>query len=233
MQSYIHYNQNRGHIQHGWLNTYHSFSFGEWQDIRFMGIGALRVINEDIVQPYSGFSEHPHKNMEILTYVISGTLTHQDSMGNKTHIHAGEWQLMSAGSGIFHSEKNEQNTPVHLFQIWLYPSKKNTQPTYQQVLCNPKAQRNQWHLIASHASNNAHMKILQHTHIFAGFITANKTLNIDTSYDIQYLHVVSGSIQIDHHILNTGDAFITKEKQTIKALQDSEIIWFDLPQTQN
>jgi len=117
MNAYLHRSENRGHVQAGWLNTYHSFSFGSWYDPKYMGFGPLRVINDDTIAAHNGFGTHPHDNMEILTYVTDGRLSHRDTMGNEEHITAGEWQLMSAGTGVAHSEFNNSDEPVHLFQI--------------------------------------------------------------------------------------------------------------------
>jgi quercetin 2,3-dioxygenase len=111
----------RGHFEYEWLDTYHSFSFGEYYDPHYRNFSHLRVINEDFIAPHQGFGKHPHKNMEIITYVISGELTHEDSLGTKEVLKAGEFQRMTAGSGIFHSEKNLSDKPVHLFQIWITP----------------------------------------------------------------------------------------------------------------
>lgn len=230
MNTYLHHHHNRGHVQIDWLNTYHSFSFGQWYDRRFMGIGALRVINDDTIAAYRGFNTHPHNNMEILTYVVSGTITHKDSMGNHGQIHAGEWQLMSAGTGVEHSEVNEQGTPVHLFQIWIHPNIRNVKPNYQQVTLDPKDQPNQWHTIAGE-SEYALMHIRQSTEVKTAFFDLNQQLPITLKYDINYVHVISGQVKIGTHVLNPGDALAFTEENQITALShDSHVIWFDLPQ---
>ena len=133
MKTYLHRSEDRGHVKAGWLESKHSFSFGSWYNPDLMGIGSLRVINDDIIAAQNGFGTHPHNNMEILTCVLKGTISHQDSMGNQSQIHAGEWQLMSAGTGIQHSEINQNNEAVHLLQIWIIPNVQNTEPTYQQI----------------------------------------------------------------------------------------------------
>ena len=152
MNAYLHRSENRGHVQAGWLDTYHSFSFGSWYNPKYMGVSALRVINDDTIAAHNGFGAHPHDNMEILTCVLDGTISHKDSMGNEGQIHAGEWQLMSAGTGITHSEMNSHDNAVHLLQIWIQPNVQNAEPTYQQIQLNPKDHPNQWHLIAGDAS---------------------------------------------------------------------------------
>ena len=142
MNAYLHRSENRGHVQAGWLDTYHSFSFGSWYNPKYMGVSALRVINDDTIAAHNGFGAHPHDNMEILTCVLDGTISHKDSMGNEGQIHAGEWQLMSAGTGITHSEMNSHDNAVHLLQIWIQPNVQNAEPTYQQIQLNPKHKNN-------------------------------------------------------------------------------------------
>ena len=123
----------RGHADYGWLDTYHTFSFSSYRDAKHMGFRSLRVMNEDVVQPGQGFGTHPHQNMEIVTYVLEGALEHKDSMGNGEVLRPGEFQRMSAGTGITHSEFNPSNTePVHLYQIWLFPERKGIEPSYEQ-----------------------------------------------------------------------------------------------------
>ena len=152
MNAYLHRSENRGHVKAGWLDTYHSFSFGSWYNPKYMGVSALRVINDDTVAAHNGFGTHPHDNMEILTCVLDGTISHKDSMGNEGQINAGEWQLMSAGTGVTHSEMNKHDQAVHLLQIWIQPNLQDAEPTYRQIQLNPKDHPNQWHLIAGDES---------------------------------------------------------------------------------
>ena len=133
MNAFLHPSENRGHVKMGWLESKHSFSFGSWYNPKYMGVSALRVINDDLIAAHNGFGTHPHDNMEILTCVLKGTISHKDSMRNEGGISAGEWQLMSAGTGVQHSEINQGDEPVHLLQIWIIPNERNAEPNYQQI----------------------------------------------------------------------------------------------------
>jgi redox-sensitive bicupin YhaK (pirin superfamily) len=227
MNAYLHRSENRGHVKAGWLDTYHSFSFGSWYNPKYMGVSALRVINDDTVAAHNGFGTHPHDNMEILTYVLDGTISHKDSMGNEGQIHAGEWQLMSAGTGVTHSEKNQHDQAVHLLQIWIQPNVQNAEPTYQQIQLNPKDHPNQWHLIAGDTS--APMLIRQNTEVKTAVIEQGHNLEIATQKKLNYVHVISGQVMIGDHLVQSGDALVFDEPTTVNALQDSHMIWFDLP----
>ena len=227
MNAYLHRSENRGHVKADWLDTYHSFSFGSWYNPKYMGVSALRVINDDTVAAHNGFGTHPHDNMEILTYVLNGTISHKDSMGNEGQIHAGEWQLMSAGTGVTHSEKNQHDQAVHLLQIWIQPNVQNAEPTYQQIQLNPKDHPNQWHLIAGDTS--APMLIRQNTEVKTAVIEQGHNLEIATQKKLNYVHVISGQVMIGDHLVQSGDALVFDETTSIKALQDSHMIWFDLP----
>ena len=229
MKSYIHKSENRGHVQMGWLDTYHSFSFGSWQDPRYMGVSVLRVINDDTVAAQRGFGRHGHDNMEILTYVLSGRLTHQDTMGNKEHITAGEWQLMSAGTGVEHSEMNDSNEPVRLLQIWLYPNVKDAVPTYQQIKLDPKEQPNQWHKIVS-PTEQTPLFIRQDASISAAYVTEGNTLALTAERVINYLHVIEGKVRVNDEIVQAGDAIAFAGDAEIIADTDAHLLWFDLPQ---
>lgn len=229
MDSYIHKNEQRGHAKIDWLSSWHSFSFGSWHDPRYMGISALRVINEDIIDAQRGFARHSHDNMEILTYVLSGRLSHQDSMGNIEHIEAGEWQLMSAGSGITHSEMNNSNQPVHSLQIWLYPNIQNAQPTYQQIKLDPKDIPNQWHHIVS-PTQDTPLLIRQDANISSAYLNTGKTLMLEPQKAVSYLHVIDGKIRINNDVVQTGDAIVLVGNAEIIADTDAHLLWFDLPE---
>lgn len=229
MNAFLHQSQDRGHVQAGWLNTYHSFSFGSWYNPDYMGVSALRVINDDTIAAHNGFGTHPHDNMEILTCVLSGTITHKDSMGNHGEIKAGEWQLMSAGTGIQHSEINQGNTAVHLLQIWIIPNVRDVKPNYQQIALNPNDLPNQWHIIAGKTTSAA-MLIQQDTEIKTAVLHQGFRLAIAQKYALNYIHVIDGQVQIGEHLLNAGDALAFSDNAEITALSEtSQMIWFDLP----
>lgn len=228
MQSYLHRSENRGHVKAGWLESKHSFSFGSWYDPKYMGVSVLRVINDDLIAAHNGFGTHPHDNMEILTCVLEGTISHKDSMGNERHISAGEWQLMSAGTGVQHSEINQGDVPVHMLQIWIHPDIRNAEPNYQQIQCDPKLQPNQWHVIAG-PNSDAAMHIRQQAEVKTAFIQATHSLAVKSTQKLNYVHVISGELEIAGEILKAGDALAFAEETEIKALTDSQLIWFDLP----
>ncbi|ENW07971.1 pirin family protein [Acinetobacter beijerinckii] len=227
MNAYLHRSENRGHVKAGWLDTYHSFSFGSWYNPKYMGVSALRVINDDTVAAHNGFGTHPHDNMEILTCVLDGTISHKDSMGNEGQINAGEWQLMSAGTGVTHSEMNKHDKAVHLLQIWIQPNVQDTEPTYQQIQLNPKDHPNQWHLIAG--DETAPMLIRQNAEVKTAVIEKHQHLEITARKKVNYVHVISGEVMIADHLVKAGDALVFDETATITALHDSQMIWFDLP----
>lgn len=229
MNAYLHRSESRGHVKMGWLESKHSFSFGNWYDPKHMGISALRVINDDLIAGHQGFGQHPHDNMEILTCVLKGTITHKDSMGNHGGIAAGEWQLMSAGTGIQHSEMNQGDEQVHLLQIWIIPNERNAEPTYQQIKCDPREQPNQWHLIVG-PNANAPMHIRQNAEVKTAFIEKGQSLEVKAVQHINYVHVISGAVQIDEHTVNAGDAIAFADAAQMKALEDAQVIWFDLPE---
>ncbi len=232
MNAFLHPSDNRGHVKMGWLESKHSFSFGSWYNPKLMGVSALRVINDDLIAAHNGFGTHPHDNMEILTCVLDGTISHRDSMGNEGHISAGEWQLMSAGTGVQHSEMNQGDVPVHLLQIWIIPDEHNAEPSYQQVKCDPREQPNQWHLIVG-PNENALMHIRQQAEVKTALIEQGQSLPVEATQHINYVHVISGSVQIAEHTVEAGGAIAFLEASQIKALQDAQVIWFDLPEVQD
>lgn len=227
MTTYLHRSEDRGHVKAGWLESKHSFSFGSWYNPELMGIGSLRVINDDIIAAHNGFGTHPHDNMEILTCVLKGTISHKDSMGNESQIHAGEWQLMSAGTGIQHSEMNQGNEAVHLLQIWIIPNVQNAEPTYQQIERDPKLTPNEWQLIVG-PNANAPMHIRQNAEVKTAFLQQGHTLDVEASQKFNYVHVIEGEIEIAGQTVKAGDALFFDDLATIKAHTDSQFIWFDL-----
>ncbi|OTG65441.1 pirin family protein [Acinetobacter silvestris] len=227
MTTYLHHSEDRGHVKAGWLESKHSFSFGSWYNPEFMGIGSLRVINDDIIAAHKGFGTHPHDNMEILTCVLQGTISHKDSMGNQSQIHAGEWQLMSAGTGIQHSEVNQGDEALHLLQIWIIPNVQNAEPTYQQIECDPKQTPNVWQLIVG-PNANAPMHIRQNAEVKTAFLQKDHTLNVEATQKFNYVHVIEGEIEILGQVVKAGDALFFDDLATIQAHVDSQFIWFDL-----
>ncbi|OTG83708.1 pirin family protein [Acinetobacter sp. ANC 4648] len=227
MTTYLHRSEDRGHVKSGWLESKHSFSFGSWYNPEFMGIGSLRVINDDIIAAHNGFGTHPHDNMEILTCVLKGTISHKDSMGNESQIHAGEWQLMSAGTGIQHSEINQGDEAVHLLQIWIIPNVQNAEPTYQQIERDPKQTPNTWQLIVG-PNANAPMYIRQNAEVKTAFLEKGHSLDVTATQKFNYIHVIEGEIEIAGQTVKAGDALFFDEAATIKAQVDSQFIWFDL-----
>ena len=227
MTTYLHRSEDRGHVKAGWLESKHSFSFGSWYNPELMGIGSLRVINDDIIAAQNGFGTHPHDNMEILTCVLKGTISHKDSMGNESQIHAGEWQLMSAGTGIKHSEINQNDEAVHLLQIWITPNVQNAEPTYQQIQRDPKLTPNEWQLIVG-PNANAPMHIRQNAEVKTAFLQKGYTLDVEASQKFNYVHVIEGEIDIAGQSVKAGDALFFDDLATIQAHTDSQFIWFDL-----
>ena len=229
--------QDRGHANRGWLDSYHSFSFGNYYDANWMGFSALRVINEDVIAPAQGFGTHSHDNMEIITYVLQGNLAHKDSMGNIETIKQGHVQRMTAGTGISHSEFNASDSePVHLLQIWILPNQQNLPPSYEDKFFTDAQKLNQWCLLASqHAefgSLSGPLKVHQDMALLATKLDAEKQLEYALKpMRSAYLQVASGSIELAGMLLNAGDAAMFDAAETIEmsAIKQAEILLFDLP----
>jgi quercetin 2,3-dioxygenase len=223
----------RGHFNHGWLDSYHSFSFGRYIDRNWMGYSVLRVINEDVIAPAQGFGMHSHDNMEIITYVLQGNLAHKDSLGNTEVIRQGHVQRMSAGTGITHSEFNASDSePVHLLQIWILPNQQNLPPSYEDGFFSDTQKQNQWCLLASENAEAGSLKVHQDMRLFACKLDERNALDYALKENRSaYLQVASGSVQIDGKQLNAGDAAMFDSAQTIliKAVDNAEILLFDLP----
>lgn len=200
--------EERGHFKNNWLDSYHTFSFGSYYDPNHTQFGALRVINQDIVSPGQGFPFHGHKDMEIFTYILSGTLEHQDSMGNKEQIKAGEVQIMSAGTGVQHSEYNASSEElVELLQIWVIPEQVGIKPRYAQKLFSREEKLNQWRLIISPNEENASLKIYQQTWVWASILEQEKSMDFQLQNGKRaWLHVGLGEIEVGGQVLKKGDA---------------------------
>lgn len=222
----------RGHADHGWLNAYHTFSFASYRDPRFMGFRALRVMNEDRVAPGQGFGTHPHQDMEIVTYVLEGALEHRDSMGNGEVLRPGEFQRMSAGTGITHSEFNPSATePVHLYQIWLYPEKRGIEPSYEQKRFPAAEQTNELRLVASPTGADGSLQIHQDAQIFLSQLTkGNEVVHQLQPNRHAWLQVLRGAVELNGRELQTSDGAAVSEITTlaIRASDDAEVMLFDL-----
>lgn len=224
--------EERGHFDLGWLDTYHTFSFDRYYDPAHMHFHSLRVINEDRVQPQSGFPTHSHRDMEIITYILSGTLQHQDSMGNGSVICPGDVQRMTAGTGVSHSEFNPSETEaVHLLQIWLLPERRNLTPGYEQKTFTESARRGLLCLVASADGSEGSVKINQDARVFAGLLEAQQQVNYRFAQKrYGWLQVARGTLQLNEIELKQGDgAAISAETQiSIMAHDQTELLLFDL-----
>ncbi|MFJ5336032.1 pirin family protein [Pectobacterium sp. CHL-2024] len=227
---YLRQAQDRGHANHGWLDSWHTFSFADYYDPDFMGFSALRVINEDFIEGGQGFGTHPHKDMEILTYVLSGAVEHQDSMGNKEQVPAGEFQIMSAGTGIRHSEYNaSKDEQLHLYQIWIIPEKTGLTPRYEQKRFDVQQGRQ---LVLSPDAREGSLKVFQDMTLWRWALKAQE----QSVYQIQagrrvWVQVVRGTVEINGQKAEASDAFAVWDETAIAvhASEDSEILLFDLP----
>ena len=223
----------RGHADHGWLDTWHTFSFSDYYDPRFMGFRALRVINEDFVAPGHGFPTHPHRDMEIITYVLQGALQHRDSLGTGSIIRPGEVQRMSAGTGVRHSEANPSaDEAVHLLQIWIEPAKRGIAPGYEQKAFGEAEKRGRLRLVASPDGADGSVTIYQDARVYATLLgPGQQAVHTLASGRHAWLHVARGSLTLNGEHLGTSDgAAITEESLlTLVGDQDSEALLFDLP----
>ncbi|EOV8089900.1 pirin family protein [Providencia huaxiensis] len=220
----------RGHANHGWLDSWHTFSFSSYYDEQFMGFSALRVINEDFIAAGQGFGTHPHKDMEILTYVLNGAVEHKDSMGNMEQIPAGEFQIMSAGTGIRHSEYNPSNEEeLHLYQIWIIPERTGIEPRYEQKRFDSKDGKQ---LVLSPDARDGALKVYQDMELWRWALPANKThTHRIADKRVVWIQVVKGDVEVNGQKATTSDglAIWQETELSIKASEDSEILLFDLP----
>ncbi len=223
----------RGGGDHGWLKTHHTFSFNDYWDEKWMGFRALRVINEDFVAPNAGFPTHPHRDMEIITYILSGELEHKDSLGTGSVIRPGDGQRMTAGRGIRHSEYNPSATETaHLLQIWILPEKQGLEPSYEQKSFPESEKRGKLRLIASNDGADGSVKINQDAKLFVSLLAPGE----ETTHSLDgkrhaWLQVAKGEVELNGQKLGQGDgAAVSEEKKlTIKGTKDAEILLFDLP----
>jgi len=225
--------EERGHANHGWLDSYHSFSFADYQDPRHMGYGPLRVINEDRVQPGSGFGTHGHRDMEIITYVLEGALGHEDSIGNGSTIVPGDVQRMSAGTGVRHSEYNHSKSGVtHFLQIWIEPKFTGIKPSYEQKHFAAAEKRGRLRLIASPDGRDGSVSMNQHAFLYAGLFDGAERADLPLAAGRKgYVHVARGAIDVNGRKLHAGDA-LKLDGGTAIELKDgrvAEVLLFDLP----
>jgi len=222
----------RGHFDHGWLDTHHTFSFDQYHDPAHMHFRSLRVINEDRVAAAHGFPMHSHRDMEIITYILSGALEHRDSMGNGSVIRPGDVQRMTAGTGVSHSEFNPSPTePCHLLQIWIMPSARNLTPSYEQRFFAADELKGKLRLIASREANDGAVTINQDASVYAALLDANQSVNHPLAADrYAWLQLARGGLEVNGAHLGAGDgAAIKKESHLIiTAAEDSEFLLFDL-----
>jgi len=225
----------RGHADHGWLNTYHTFSFAGYHDPERIHFGALRVLNDDTVAGGTGFGKHPHDNMEIITIVLKGALEHQDSMGHTQAINPGEVQVMSAGTGIFHSEYNHnKNEAVELFQIWIFPDKRNVTPRYDQKMFDAEDRKNKIQQLVSSIDNDEEgLKIHQNARISRVSLEAGKEVNykIKDPKNGLYVLVVEGKARAGQQALDRRDGYGVAgvDSVDLKAETDSDILLLEVP----
>ncbi|MDQ1213211.1 pirin family protein [Pantoea anthophila] len=227
---YVRKAEERGHANHGWLDSWHTFSFANYYDANFMGFSALRVINEDVIDGGQGFGTHPHKDMEILTYVLSGTVEHQDSMGNKEQIPAGEFQIMSAGTGVRHSEYNaSESEPLHLYQIWIIPERTGIEPRYDQRRF-PDVQGHQ--LVLSPDAREGSLKVYQDMTLSRWVLGAGEQDNVAIEPGRRiWIQVVKGNVTVNGNAVTTSDALAIWDESalTLEASTAAEVLLFDLP----
>jgi redox-sensitive bicupin YhaK (pirin superfamily) len=222
----------RGHADHGWLDTRHTFSFSDYYDARFMGFRTLRVINEDFVAPKTGFPTHAHRDMEIITYVLEGALQHSDSLGTGSVIRPGEVQRMSAGTGVRHSEANPSaDEPVHLLQIWIEPSTKGLAPSYEQKAFADADKRGRLRLVASPDAADGSVTIHQDARVYATLLAPGETVTHTlASGRHAWLHVARGSLTVNGEHLGPGDGAAITGQGTVCLVgdKDAEALLFDL-----
>jgi len=221
----------RGHVNHGWLDSHFTFSFADYYDPQHMGFRTLKVINDDIVAPVRGFGAHPHRDMEIITYILNGALEHKDSMGNGRTIRPGEVQYMAAGTGVTHSEFNPSKTePVHLLQIWILPDRNGAKPNYAEKSF-AKAESGKLHLAVSKTGRDGSIAINQDADLFVGKLKAGDKINYSFKPNRHgWLHVAEGEIELNGKSLKSGDAVAFSDEKGISftAKLPSQILFFDL-----
>ena len=222
----------RGAADHGWLKSKHTFSFADYHNPAMMGFAKLRVVNEDWIEPSQGFGTHPHRDMEIVTYMIDGALEHKDSMGNGSVIRPGELQRMTAGTGVLHSEFNHStDEQAHLLQIWILPEQNGLEPGYEQKLFPKEEKHNQWRLVGSRDGRDGSLTIHQDVNLYSTVLDAGAEL----AYEFDgrrrgFIQVVRGAVEVNGEAVTAGDAVATQDQDAlaIRATADSELLLFDM-----
>jgi redox-sensitive bicupin YhaK (pirin superfamily) len=220
----------RGHASHGWLETFHTFSFAGYYDPQWMGYRSLRVINDDVVAPRMGFGKHPHRDMEIITYILSGSLSHEDSMGNGRTISKGEFQYMAAGTGVLHSEQNQSGEPVHLLQVWIVPDEKGVTPRYAEKSMKDAAP-GALHLVTSKTGRAGSMAIHQEADLWlAKLLPGQRVTHPLAAGRHAWLHVAEGEVAVNGQTLSGGDAVAVSDETALEiaGTKDAQVLLFDL-----
>lgn len=226
---FIRKSNERGYADHGWLRSFHTFSFANYYDPNYMGFRSLRVINEDRVEGGQGFGAHSHRDMEIISYVLEGELAHQDSLGNGEVLRPGEVQRMSAGTGVMHSEFNNTKDKLHFLQIWIEPEQRGIQPSYEQKAFPISERQENWRLVASRDGREGSVGINQDVNLYIGLFNDGQSATTPaTRY--AWLHVVRGTAEVNGQKLEAGDAAAFEPGETIDLTgrSDSEVLLFDL-----
>lgn len=234
MKKIIHREKDRGKGDHGWLQSSFSFSFADWYEPTRMGFGRLRVINDDLIAPLGKFGMHPHGNFEIITIPLAGTVTHEDSMGNKGEVRAGEVQAMSAGTGVVHSEYNASKTePLSIFQIWIEPKVEDAEPRYAQAHFDPAGRKNAWQVLVSGDGVAGSLPVYQDTRIALADIDAGTSLSYAMAHKENgaYILVIEGEVQVEGETLLRRDAIGISETDglSISAVSPSSILLIEVP----
>ena len=225
----VRHRDERGHFDHGWLNTYHTFSFDRYYDSQHMGFRALRVINEDRVAPAQGFGTHPHRDMEIITYILEGALEHQDSMGTGSIIRPGEVQRMSAGTGITHSEFNpSKSEPVHLLQIWILPEARGIKPSYEQKQINRGEMKGKLRLIASREPSDDAVRIHQDVRLYGTILNGDAVRHELEHGRYAWVQIARGSVDVNGAALAAGDGIAISDEPQLTLSGNGEALLFDL-----
>jgi hypothetical protein len=222
----------RGHANHGWLDTHFTFSFADYQDAKHVQFRTLRVMNDDRVAGGGGFPTHPHRDMEIVTYVLEGALEHRDSMGNGSVIRPGDVQYMSAGTGVAHSEFNASETePVHLYQIWMFPEKQGLKPVYDQKNFSDAEKRGKLRLVASPDGRDGSVKIRQDNELYSTVLGEGETVKHELKPQRHaYVQVARGSVKLNGKKLDVGDGAAISEEEALEltGVENAEVLLFDL-----